>query len=261
MGKDGKDYMKKQSTAVKKDDLVFHRILILFLASFLLEIAFLVLNRLYLHVGTFMTAHAIVHIVQYIAIGIAALGIILAIALWKKKKVRYGVSVFIAGVLAFAACWFMEFFYPHGAKYLCYIVPIILVWGLIYYIYQREFLVSVVIGTVVLIDLWLIRRVVGNNNWTGVLWGITIVIAVLLIACAVSAWQLSKTYGRAKLFGKPCILLSKTTKYQPIYASCVIGLISVLAGLLLGATAAYFLMFFIGVYLLVLAVYYTTKLM
>jgi hypothetical protein len=253
--------MKKESAAVKKDDIVFHRILILFLVSFVLEIAFLFLNRLYLYAGTFTMAHAIVGVVQYIAIGAFVVGVILMIVLWKKEMARYGAFVGVAGVLAFAACRFMEFFYPHGAKYLCYIVPLVLVLGLIYYIYQKEFFVSAVIGTVALMDLWAARRVVGNLKWMGVLWALAIGIALLLILCAISAWRLSKTYGRAKLFGKPFVLLSKNTKYPPLYASCIIGVISVFAPLLLGATAAYFLMFFIGAYLLVLAVYYTTKLM
>lgn len=261
IGKDGKDYMKKESAAVKKDDMVFHRILILFLVSFAIEIGFLFLNRLYLHAGTFMTAHAIVEVLQYLAIFVCMAGVGLAAVLWRKGRARYGVFAAVGGALAFAACRFMEFFYPHGAKYLSYMVPLVLVLGLVYYIYQKEFLVSAVVGILVLMDLWAVRKVAGNLKWMGVLWGLAVGIGVLLVLCAVFAWRLSKTYGRTRLFGKPLVLLSKNTKYPPIYASCVMGAVSVFAALLLGVTAAYYLMFLIGAYLLVLAVYYTTKLM
>ena len=81
------EHMKKEpTTAQKKEDLIFYKILILFLVCFVIEIAFLIMNRLYLYVGTFMTAHAIANVCQYVGIGLFIAGIVLAAVFWKKEK-------------------------------------------------------------------------------------------------------------------------------------------------------------------------------
>jgi hypothetical protein len=252
--------MKKQSPAAKKDEQIFYKILILFLAAFVAEVIFLVLNRLYLYAGTFMTARAIVQVLSYVSIAAAAAGIILFAALLKKGKARRGTFVFLAGAAGLLACWWMEFFYPHGAKYLCYLVPVVLILGLVYYIYPRDFFCSAAMGTVVLLDLWAARRVLGNPKWMGTMWVLAAVLAVLLAAFGLLSWKLSKSQGKGTLFGKSYDILPQKAKYPLLYATAIGSIAILLGAMLLGPTAAYFLMFLLGAYLLVLIVYYTAKL-
>ncbi|MBQ1351916.1 MAG: hypothetical protein IIY71_04250 [Oscillospiraceae bacterium] len=253
--------MKKQSSAAKRDEMIFNKILIMFLVAFVAEVICLVLNRLYLYAGTFMTAHTIVRVISYVSIAVAVLGIILFITRLKREKASLGAFLFLAGAAGWVACQWMEYFYPHGAKYLCYLIPVILVLGLIYYIYPRDCFASVVLGTVVLLVLWTARRAWGNVNRMGTLWVLAAVAAVVLAVCGLLAWRLSKSDGMAKLFGRSYRVLSKKAKYPLLYATCILGIAALLAAMLLGPVAAYFLLFLLGAYLIILIVYYTTKLM
>ena len=55
--------------------------------------------------------------------------------------------------------------------------------------------------------------------------------------------------------------MPKNTSYPLILASCLVGLLALLAAVALGANIAYYLMFAMVAWLFALLVYYTVKLM
>ena len=84
-------------------------------------------------------------------------------------------------------------------------------------------------------------------------------VGVLLVAGA--ALWLKKNNGVLKQGERKIRLMPKNTSYPLILASCLVGLLALLAAVALGANIAYYLMFAMVAWLFALLVYYTVKLM
>ncbi|MDD4714926.1 MAG: hypothetical protein PHT34_00015 [Oscillospiraceae bacterium] len=244
----------------QQEDLIYRKILILFLAAILLEAAFLALHRLYHFAGTFMIANYIVWTGKYVALAAVAAGIVWAAARWKKGGARHGVRLAFAGLLAFCAFVLIYFFYPNGAKYMSIAIPILVLLGLVYYIYPPEFLVSAVLGAIVLTFLFVYRQAAVHVNWMSVLYAVCTVLLLALILCAWLTFLLRKQGGMLRLGKKQLRVFPKETEYRMIFFSCGLCALSILASLF-WLPLAFIAMFVIGAYLFVLAVYYTVKLM
>lgn len=149
--------------------------------------------------------------------------------------------------------------YPDGTIFLCVLVPILTVLGLVYYLFQREFFLTTVIMSGSIFTLWVCRKGLGTQNWnTKVTLGASVVL-IGLAALAFVTWQIQKKNGHwigapnVRIFGSGC-------PYKLLYLTYLVCFVCIALAFVV-VTTTYYTMWLLGILLFVQAVYYTTKLM
>lgn len=259
---------KKKAALSKQEDIALTRAMLWFAAAMVLEFLLLLVNKYYIGFTTDAASIALAQVLHVVIRVVAVLGLAfgVAAAIWcrrasvKSGELAFGpmllsVSAFalgISGVLIVAL-------YAAAVDLLCVVVPALAVLALVYYLYQKEFFLSALCSGVGLLGLWLVRR--GSARMDLVITLYAVVGIVLLAVALVLTLCLKKNGGVLTVKGKARALFSKQTNYLPVILSCVFGLLALVACLVLGNTAAFYLLFGLLAWLLVLLVYYTVKLM
>ena len=239
-----------------------------FAAAMVLEFLLLLVNKYYIGFTTVSASIALAQALHVVIRVAAVLGLVfgVAAAVWCRKAstkndgLAFGallLSVF--GLALGVSGGLIAVFYAAAVDLLCVVVPALAVLVLVYYLYQKEFFLSCVCSGIGVLGLWLVRR--GSARMDAVITlyaaaGMVVLAAVLVLAC-----RLKKTGGVLTLKGKRLALLSKQGSYLPVFLSCVFGLLALAGCLVLGSAAAFYLLFGLLAWLLVLLVYYTVKLM
>ena len=265
MAKQSNYHNKKQQklTREQRDNQVLGQVFRLFLLGIVAECFLFFFSNLYLN-GTGQTLVTIYHSLPYAcAVGLVAVvvGIVL---LLKKREVRplvrkvYG---WITGVGAFVAICSLVLYlvYPNGGTYLCVLVPILTVLGMVYLLFQREFFLIAVILSGALFTVWVCRKGVGTVNWNGkALVGAGLVLVGLVVLTALTA-KIQKQDGRW-MAGVKVRLLPADCDYRMLYIAYALSFVAILLAMVVVSTT-YYSMWVLGVALFAFAVYYTTKLM
>ncbi len=131
--------------------------------------------------------------------------------------------------------------------------------AMIYYLYQRDFAVVALVSGLGLAGIWLRFRLSGGLR----LYVLLTVLLAALTAIAVLTWVLQSKGGAIVCRGKRVELLpAKGTAYSLIYLSCGLMVLSLLAALALGGALSAMIFYAVPVaWALIMAVYYTVKLM
>ncbi|MBQ3556745.1 MAG: hypothetical protein IJA11_02985 [Oscillospiraceae bacterium] len=259
---------KKKAALSKQEDIALTRAMLWFAAAMVLEFLLLLVNKYYIGFTTDSASIALAQVLHVVIRVVAVLGLAfgVAAAIWcrrasvKSGELAFGpmllsVSAFalgISGVLIVAL-------YAAAVDLLCVVVPALAVLVLVYYLYQKEFFLSALCSGVGLLGLWLVRR--GSARMDLVITLYAVVGIVLLAVALVLTLCLKKNGGVLTVKGKARALFGKQTNYLPVILSCVFGLLALAACLVLGNTAAFYLLFGLLAWLLLLLVYYTVKLM
>ena len=263
--------MRKDEKVVQsqREDAVLGKVILWFLSAVVLEFLLFLVNRFYINVRVatewgvpVMNAiHNIVRVLPFVGIIVAALLVIRGVT-WKKKGKNAG-KFAVAAVLSLvvALCSLIIWrFYDTGVKFLYVFVPVIAVLALIYYLYQREFFLSALICGMGGIGLWAVRKNGLANHAVLMYVSLAIVVVAAVIMCAI-AWSARKNKGIWTVNGKSIKLFSVKANYVTLAVSCVLACACYAIGLFLGSTVAYYLLFVLAAWLVVLLVYHTVKLM
>ncbi len=251
-----------------REDFATNRVLAVFSYAVLLILGLMLAYRGYMSVDTmFFTQKAL-----YVVAALGAVGAVAGLC-WgifgakRPYKVLTGWSV-AGGCAILAICAFVGAYAAQSGVKLMYVfVPIVSVLVLIYFLYARDFFAISAVCACTAVLVWLISRSVGDGFiWsTGFYFGraakLSIVAFVLLAAYTVGLYLLKKNGGMLKLGGKTLEVFPAGTKYRLSFITAAVSAISILAGFILGATVAYYLVFAVVAYLFVLAVYYTVKML
>ena len=243
----------------RQEDTALNRALMWVGGAIVLEGLLLFVNRYYINffVSEVDFASLLFSILGILRIAGAVLGV-LALA-WAAIRFREGQSAGLQAVVA-VACLAVAFcayitvtFQKPGVQMLFLLVPAWAGLALVYYLYQREFFVAAVASGLSGLALWCAH--VGGRKQA-----MFLLLLVGLITLAL-LWlkKMDGTIHRAS--GEVVRVLSANTAYSVILISCVGGAAAGLLGLLLGATAAYYLVFVMFAWLFALLVYYTAKMM
>lgn len=190
----------------------------------------------------------------------AVAGLVLAIVKKQDRRLRSG-GLWALGVGLFLALsgLIMYFLFPQGSLLLCVAIPILTVFGLIYFLFQHEFFLSCIVLGGAMFTLWVLRKGLGTANWnTAVIAGAVVVLAGLAAAAALTV-QISKKDGKWPYKGD-LRLFSPGCPYKVLYGTYAAAFAVILLALVLPASIFY-TMWGTGILLFGLAVYYTTKLM
>ncbi|MBQ3134492.1 MAG: hypothetical protein IJB75_01600 [Oscillospiraceae bacterium] len=260
---------KKNKTAInKQEDTALNRALLWFAAAMVLEFLLLLVDRYYIGFIADSAGIALAQALHVVIRVVAVLGLVggVAAAVWcRKASVKCGELAFAPMMISAVAFAFgisgalIVLFYTAAVDLLCVLVPALGVLALVYYLYQKEFFVSALCAGVGLLGLWLVRR---GSARMGVLIDLYAVAAlVVLVAALVLLFCVKKQSGTLTVKGKKVVLFGKQTEYLPVVLSCIFSLLALAVGFVLGSAAAFYLLFGLLVWLLVLLVYYTVKLM
>ena len=253
---------QKAAQRAREEDVVLTKVLWWILGAVVLEALLLLLNKVYVH----YTA-AQINMVLGIQAAFNVLAIVLPIcfvilAVMAFMSWRGGRSAKLPGILAgvslvLSACAvIIKLYYDSGISFLFVAVPAVTVLALIYYLYQREFFFSAVLSALGLLGVRIAPKAV-SDPWTT--YGYMVVLAVVLVAAVVFFRMLQTRKGNTKLMGKNVHVLPENANYAMLYVTCAVVAAVVIAALVLGSLAVLY-----GVlvaWLLILAVYYTVRLM
>lgn len=259
--------MKKseaQSVKMQQENEVLRRALLWLGAAAILEILVLLIDRYYVHFRTVefevYFAQSLLKVFQVLQYAGFIVGVaIFAFALLAKKRslLLYILAAFSTG-LGIIAVLLVHV----GSGCISVLLVGIPAFGglvMIYYLYQHEFFLSAFSGAVGIFGMWLFRKV-----WEGritVYYGFLIAAICLVAVICIVTFLLQKTDGVWKRKEKHIEFFSKGANYLLIFATCAITAVALLGALLLGGTFAYYMLMGQVVWLFVLAVYYTSKLM
>lgn len=246
---------KKANAAksVKKGNDVFHAAIGVFLAGCAAECYLLLINK-YLIRGTLEEVLAMADAMPYFIGGGAAVLVLGAVLLglwWKKGGVQRTVAAWIAGAGAFVALasYICLTYMADGTRLLCTAVPVAMLLGVVFLLYQREFFFSAGSLAVALMMVSVCRK-----SQSVTVRAVGIVVILLLLAELLLARKVEQ--GDGKLGEKR--LFPRNTDYLCIYIACALGAVGVAVSMLAFA-AAYYVMWVLGVVLFAIAVYYTVK--
>lgn len=259
---------KKEVASKKQEDIALTRALLWFASAMVLEFLLLLANKYYIGFTTDSASIALAQVLHVVIRVVAVLGLVLGVAaaVWcRKTSVKNGELAFgpmLLSVSAFAlgiSGGLIVVLYAAAVDLLCVVVPALAVLALVYYLYQKEFFLSAVCSGIGLLGLWLGRR--GSARFDLIIDLYAVVGIVVLVVGLVLVLQMKKHHGALLIKDKRVAVLAKQTNYLPVILSCVFGLLALVACLVLGNTAAFYLLFGLLAWLLVLLVYYTVKLM
>jgi hypothetical protein len=229
-----------------------------FLAGCVAELYLLILRRFYVN-GTLEQVVAWDRYLNYFLYGglaILAVGLLLVLVWRKQAKTRWATAWWISGAGAFltVASGLIRVYYSSALTLLCIVVPVVMLLGILWSLYDRECAWALSILGFSLIALWVCRRGMGSQYL-----GTTVKIGagvclVLLAAIAFLARQADQNGG---MLGKLRVLPADAD-VLPVYVACGLSFLA-LASAFVSVTVAYYAMWALAIVVFALAVYYTVK--
>lgn len=259
-----KNAKQKKADKVRAEEEALNRILCWVAGGAVLEFLLLLLSRYWIYytgaqVNLRIALGSVVKILAVAGLACAAGG-----AYWwnsvrkgeKSAKLPGTLCVFMLGVsLSCFATWFGS---DTGLRMMSYLVPAVVVLALIYYLYQREFFLISCQSCLALLGIWLCGRGLGGGKGI-ICYGYVAVAALLLLFTAFLCRKAQGEQGVVELGGKSWKCFSKDANYGLLYAGAVIALVMlILAAIGLPPLVLYAVSV---AWLLIMAVYYTVKLM
>lgn len=221
-----------------------------FLAGCVAELYLLIVRRFYVNGTAVQQIAWFDHYLFYLMGAGAVLLVIGAVCavLWKadKKKLALALSLAAAGAFvglsALLARWNLS-----TVPLMSTVVPIVMVMGILWSLYDRECALSLTILGTTIIVLWICRKQL-SSMYLGTYVKIVAVVYILVLAAAVLLTKLGK-------LGK---LLPAKASLLPVYVACGLSAAAVLAALF-STALAYYAMWILAIVVFALAVYYTVK--
>ena len=249
--------MSKNPKSMKHDEPM-NGAMKLFLAGCVAELYLLVIRRFYVS-GTaaqLLACYESLLYVMFAGLVILAVGLLAALAGRKKRgQTRLGWAVFGVGAFLALSSLLIRFFGGSALTVLCVVVPVIMLLGILWRLYDRECAWSLTILAASLIVLWICRHLLGGGTTLGqVAMAGAVVYLVLLVIAAFLTRKADQSNG---MLGKIRVLPA-TADTLPIYVACGLSFVAVVIALF-SATVAYYAMWALALVVFVLAVYYTVK--
>ena len=152
------------------------------------------------------------------------------------------------------SAWMIRTFYDSALTFLCVVVPVVMLLGILWNLYDRECSWSLTILGASLIALWVCRRVL-DSIFLGTY--VRIAAVVYIVVLIVAAFLTNKADKNGGKLGNLQVLTAGADP-MPIYAACGLSVVA-LAIALFSSTIAYYAMWALAIVVFALAVYYTVK--
>ncbi len=254
----------------KQENEVLRRLLSWLGMAFVLEMWIFFVNRFVYNVRPTESEilsflfYQVLPIMQYGGIILAAL-----VALWhvgaKKKNPETGIFriVLAAFFAALAVCALL--FLRLGevsVPVLLVVVPSLAGIMMIYYLYQKEFFIISLVCGMGILGLWMFRA--SSSQHQKLFFAYVAVVLCVLAAIVALSYLSGKGNGRVKLGSRSLEYLGPMTNRNVVYIACALVAVTLLLAMVMGAfgaVIAYYSILVLVIWVFVMAVYFTSKLM
>ena len=227
-----------------------------FLAGCVAELYLLIIRRFYINgtIDQVVAWDSYLIGFAWAGVAVAAVGAVLSV-LWradrKKRKIGWvvlGAGVFLAAVSAVVRI-------NLSVLTLLYVaVPVVMLLGILWSLYDRECAVALTILGVSLLAMWALRREV-TSIYTGTYFkALTVVYLLVIAAAAFVARKAIASGGKLGTFQ----LLPAGADPLPIYVACGLSAAAIVT-VLINSLVSYYAMWILAGVIFALAVYYTVK--
>ena len=248
----------KRAVRVEKNNRNMNRALELLTAGFLAEFYLLLVNNYFVRgtVNQLVTMSYVLEVLVFVGLALVAAGIALLIVGKKKDKdfTKLTKWLLIAGVFFTLSSELMLKVYPQGTTAMCIFVPVVMLLGVIFLMYQREFSVQTAALAMSILAMVLLNR--GSGNWSLIVKGYSICAAVAIVVLQLIALKAQRNDG--------CIgsvrIFPSGADYKMLYLIFVVCFVAIVAALFVGGVA-YYGVWVLSALLFILAVYYTVKML
>ena len=221
-----------------------------FLAGCVAELYLLIVRRFYANGTAVQQIAWFDHYLFYLMGAGAVLLVIGAVCavLWKADKKKFALALSLAaagafvGLSALLARWNLS-----TVPLMSTVVPIVMVMGILWSLYDRECALSLTILGTTIIVLWICRKQLSSMYLGTYVKIFAVVYILVLIAVALLTKQ-----------GKLKKLLPASADPLPVYVACGLSAVALL-GTLFSSIVAYYAMWALAIVVFGLAVYYTVK--
>ena len=257
---------EKRALREQEENDTLRRLLFWLGAAVHLEAVVMLGNRYYFHYLTseILVAERIMNILgplQYVGFIIAAAFGVWAIMGRKKDKkgglCRTICAAFFA-MISVIAILFRQVGSPCVSLLLA-IIPCMAGLIMIYYLYQREFFCAACLSGLGILGLWIFRS--SGERYQSVIYVYIALAVVFAIAMVYLAMQAKKNDGLLKLGERKLMLFKPKANYTLIFASAALAVLLLVIAPFVALAFAYFAFWALIVWLFVLAVYFTAKMM
>jgi hypothetical protein len=220
-----------------------------FLAGCVAELYLLIVRRFYVN-GTLEQVVAwddYLVVLGWIGVAVLALGAVLSFV-WKSDRKKRIVGWSLAGAGAFLGLSsFLVHWNMSVLTLLSVVVPVVMLLGILWSLYDRECALSLTILGITLVALWVCRRVMNSIYLGSAIKAAAVIYVVVLVILALLIWQ--------KKLGK---FLPDSADPLPVYVACGLSVLAMIAALV-STVAAYYATWVLAIVVFGLAVYYTVK--
>ncbi len=259
-----KNAKQAKAAKVKAEEAALNRILCWIIGGAVLEFLLLLLDRYYSHYTVAQIELAVALRTAVKIMAVAALVCAAAALFWwnnarkssKGAQLPGALCLFLLGVSV--SCFAAWFFASPGLQLMVIVVPVVIVLALVFYLYQHEFFLIACESALGLLGVYACGRSLGSG-YAFVGYGYVAVVAVLTILAALLCRRAQGADGVVESKGRKVHLFPKDANYAFLYTGGVVT-IAVLAVALAGVSSVV-LYGVLAAWVLVMAVYYTVKLM
>lgn len=259
-----KNAKQKKAERAKAEEAALNRILCWIAGGVVLEFLVLLLSRyvVYYKVGEHTIQMAMTIAAKILAV--AGLCCAAGAGYWWNNARKSGKGTNLPGTLCLfmlglsVSCFATWFFFDLGVQLMRYAVPCVVVLALIYYLYQREFFLIACQSVLALLGIWICGKGLGSSR-SVICYAYVAAAAVLIVLSALLCRKAQGNGGRIELGEKSWKCLSRDANYALLYAGAVVALVLlIVAAIGISSLALYGV---VVAWLLIMAVYYTVKLM
>lgn len=245
---------------------ILRRVLFWLGAAVLLETLVLLGNRFYFHLLTteLYLLEKMMHVMealQYVGL-VVALGFLVWAFLARKKDERSGICRIISAA-CFAAVSVCAFLFlqigSSSVPVLLVAIPAMAGLIMIYYLYQREFFVSATISGLAILGLWIFRA--ASARYLTFYYGYMVVVICLAVLVLAFSLRIKKEDGVFRWGEYKLALFKSNASYKVLFATSALVVLFLALAPLIGSAFAYYAFLGLMIWIFVLAVYFTARLM
>ena len=234
-----------------KQDAPMNGAMKFFLAGLVAELYLLIVRRFYVQGSAEQQIawyDVYLKLLMIVGAAVLAAGVVLSI-LWRADRKKRIIGWCLCGVGAFLALsaamiWFLN---APAVTLLTTVVPVVMLLGIVWNLYDRECAWALIILGVTLIILWICRKEMSSIFLGTYVKAAAVIYIVLLAAIAL----LVKS-------GKLRSLLPASADPLPVYLACGLSAVATLSALV-NVAIAYYAIWALAIVVFALAVYYTVK--
>ena len=194
----------KRAERMARSNRNVNRAITVLMAGVIAEFYLLMVNNYYVKggVGQVLTMMTVLQVIDYI--GCALFGAGLVVWLMRKKCTRFAPAapwLLCIGFFFAVSSILMLKVYPQGTTMMCVIVPVVMLIGIVFLLYPREFSVQAVGLTASLMAMYLIHRGSGSDTWGGIVTGCSILAICVVAVLGVAVFKAGKNDGKLKKLG------------------------------------------------------------